>query len=223
MSGENHEADSPWDILCIGKDAGAEEIRTAYRKRSAEWHPDRCPDPALRDEWNEQMRKVNWAYDLLADPVKLSAWRASHREEFSADDVHHEALDMLQSVTFAVAGCNEAVNMADECRSRLRRLLANLESSKDEHETHLSMRNRILARLGGPEGNLLKENMRQRRDESVASLKRVTLAIAGCKLAMQIADDYFDPGMALDPNEWLRQIAAGEAQGGGRLIGRSGA
>lgn len=52
-----------WDL-----DEG--RIREAQRRASARWHPDRCPDPARREEAQRRMAQVNEAATRLLDPLE---------------------------------------------------------------------------------------------------------------------------------------------------------
>ncbi|MBW0088783.1 DnaJ domain-containing protein [Pseudonocardia sp. KRD-184] len=53
-----------YDVLGVGRDAGAEEIQAAYRRLARANHPDVNRDPAAEDRFKE----VNEAYHVLSDP-----------------------------------------------------------------------------------------------------------------------------------------------------------
>lgn len=83
-------SDNPYSILGISEDATAREIRTAYRRKALEYHPDRNPDdPTI-------FAKINHAYEVLsqtndrpkqtprpADP--FSVFESVFRDEFDRD------------------------------------------------------------------------------------------------------------------------------------------
>lgn len=56
-----------YDLLGVGKDANAEDIKRAYRKLAAKHHPDRGGDTA-------KFQDIQRAYDTLSDPDKRSAY-----------------------------------------------------------------------------------------------------------------------------------------------------
>ncbi len=60
MSGDHYA------VLGVPRDAGADEIKKAYRKLARELHPDVNPDPATQ----ERFKDVTRAYEVLSDPRK---------------------------------------------------------------------------------------------------------------------------------------------------------
>src|SRR5262245_33240720 len=91
-----------YEILGVKRDAGADEIKKAYRKLAQKYHPDVTKDPA----GEEKFKEIGEAYETLKDPEKRAAydqlgtyrpgqdfrpppdWGAQHGEtQFSFDDV----------------------------------------------------------------------------------------------------------------------------------------
>lgn len=55
-----------YGLLGVGRDAGADQIKKAYRKLARELHPDVNPDPTTQEKFKE----VTAAYEVLSDPEK---------------------------------------------------------------------------------------------------------------------------------------------------------
>ena len=64
-------------VLGVGKSATAEEIRSAFRKKAREHHPDVAKDKA---KGAEMFKEVNEAYEVLSDPGKRTKYDQMGRE-----------------------------------------------------------------------------------------------------------------------------------------------
>jgi curved DNA-binding protein len=63
-------ANDYYGILGVRRDAGADEIKKAYRRLARELHPDVNPDPHLQ----ERFKEVTQAYEVLSDPEKREVY-----------------------------------------------------------------------------------------------------------------------------------------------------
>ena len=61
-----------YDVLGVAPDAGADEIKRAYRQLARRYHPDFAQDDADRDKRTRLMTLINEAYDRR-DPSALRA------------------------------------------------------------------------------------------------------------------------------------------------------
>ncbi len=59
----------PYEVLGVSRDASAEEIKRAYRKKAREYHPDLNPDDETAAK---RMNEVNEAYDRITNPEKYA-------------------------------------------------------------------------------------------------------------------------------------------------------
>ena len=53
-------------ILGVGRDAGADDVKKAYRKMALKFHPDKNSSPGAE----EKFKQIGEAYDVLSDPKK---------------------------------------------------------------------------------------------------------------------------------------------------------
>ncbi len=61
-----------YEVLGVGRNASAEEIKSAYRKAALKWHPDRNPENKPHAE--ERFREATEAYSVLSDAPKREAY-----------------------------------------------------------------------------------------------------------------------------------------------------
>ncbi len=60
-----------YEVLGVSKDATADEIKKAYRKKAIQYHPDRNPD---NKEAEEKFKEAAEAYDVLSDADKRAKY-----------------------------------------------------------------------------------------------------------------------------------------------------
>jgi molecular chaperone DnaJ len=60
-----------YEILGVGRDAGEQDIKSAYRKLALQHHPDRNPDDP---DSEERFKEASEAYSVLSDPQKRAAF-----------------------------------------------------------------------------------------------------------------------------------------------------
>jgi DnaJ-class molecular chaperone len=66
MCGMQSERDY-YEVLGIGPDASAEEIKKAYHRLAFQYHPDKN---RKSEEAHKKMEEINEAYAVLSDPIK---------------------------------------------------------------------------------------------------------------------------------------------------------
>ncbi|VDP94294.1 unnamed protein product [Echinostoma caproni] len=57
-----------YEVLCVTKTAGPDEIKKAYRKLALKWHPDK--NPGNKEEAEHRFKLISEAYEVLSDPSK---------------------------------------------------------------------------------------------------------------------------------------------------------
>ena len=72
-----------YGLLGVSPDATAEIIKTAYRKRAAQFHPDRNPAPDAAAKF----RAVQEAYETLADGDRRKAYDETRRTSLIDDPI----------------------------------------------------------------------------------------------------------------------------------------
>jgi DnaJ-class molecular chaperone len=70
-----------YGLLGVAPDATTEIIKTAYRKKAAQFHPDRNPAPDAAAKF----RAVQEAYEVLADSERRKAYDETRRTSLVDD------------------------------------------------------------------------------------------------------------------------------------------
>jgi curved DNA-binding protein CbpA len=69
----------PYAVLNVARTAKAEEIRAAYLREAARYHPDQHSGNPLEDLASARMAEINRAYELLSDRPRRAAFDAGAR------------------------------------------------------------------------------------------------------------------------------------------------
>ena len=82
-----------YDVLGVGKTASADEIKSAFRKLAAKYHPDKNPDDKKAAE--EKFKEIAEAYEALSDPDKRKRY-----DQFGHDGLRGTTMHSYQGQSF---------------------------------------------------------------------------------------------------------------------------
>ncbi|MFO7899058.1 MAG: molecular chaperone DnaJ [Planctomycetota bacterium] len=75
-----------YDVLGVSKDADTDDIKKAFRKLAARYHPDKNPDN--KKEAETKFKEVAEAYEVLSDPEKRSRYDRFGHEGLKGTTMH---------------------------------------------------------------------------------------------------------------------------------------
>ncbi len=86
-----------YEVLGVGKNASAEEIKKAYRKVAMKYHPDRNPGDAVVEE---KFKEASEAYEVLSDTEKKARYDQLGHQAFGpgGGGGFHDASDIFEQV-----------------------------------------------------------------------------------------------------------------------------
>ena len=73
-----------YEILGVGENADADEVKSAFRKLAFEHHPDRNPGNEKQAE--EKFKKINEAYSVLCDERRRREYDSYRSGRFAGTD-----------------------------------------------------------------------------------------------------------------------------------------
>lgn len=69
----------PYKVLGISPQASDEEVKTAYRKLSQQYHPDHHADSVMEEIANQKMAEINAAYDQIMNMRQKRNYLSKHQ------------------------------------------------------------------------------------------------------------------------------------------------
>jgi curved DNA-binding protein CbpA len=185
----------PYEQLGVERGATAAEIKSAWRRKAQQMHPDKHADDPYAET---RFALIRESYDILSDPARRSAYDAEGRTQ--RDDLPVRAQTLLEQV---VAGLlTQAQKSGDlgniDLVTALRYALARMKGDT-EHERALTARvirgyEKQLKRVRrkGKGHNLLADLIAVRLDETRSRHADLGKGAEECAAALAMLDEYED-------------------------------
>lgn len=184
---------NPYSELGIGKTAGRDEIKHAYRKRAKKAHPDAGGDA-------KAFSRLQIAYDTLSDEERRAKYDETGTiEDKPVDNVMAQAMNIVSmAVETILNACEQrgmdtiSVDIIADAKTAVRGNLSELESQEAALRKRLSGMKRVSGKFKVKAGKqdfitaLVQNRMRQIQ-EGVDKAARDKIP---CKKALEILSDY---------------------------------
>lgn len=176
-----------YDVLGVESDASLTEIKKAYKKRAAIYHPDRNEGSI---EYKEKFQEIQEAYSVLKDPLRRKKYDDTGSTE-TGPSPRDVAYTVISSLFIRFLQENNYVqkdyvhSVVNELKRTRRTCLGELEFAKDKLKrfcdilTHLKVPEEIQEILDGEEARL-KQNVHQ-VESSLGSVDIALEIIEDCK------------------------------------------
>lgn len=184
---------NPYEVLGVPPTASEHQIKSAYRRRARETHPDAGGD-------GDEFALVSRAYHVLMNPEA----RKRFDETGSIDEI--PALSVRQRMIMILAGMlTEGLNQLDQQQTDLRyfdlmaafrsNLATNLKTmtiNRDKRRKGIADRQYLLAKITrkGDGQNVFADILRQQITEREAPLRQVEIDVEAVKMAIDEAAHY---------------------------------
>ncbi|WP_159947021.1 DnaJ domain-containing protein [Rhizobium sp. 18065] len=108
-----------YSVLGVKRDAGADEIKAAWRSKAKSVHPDQNRDDPHA---NNRFAEIGRAYEVLKDPAK--------RNRYDQQRVKVEAMEREQTIMQQRQSAREAAEKAKQAKANAERILAELAQAE---------------------------------------------------------------------------------------------
>lgn len=197
-------------VLGVGRDAGKDEIRKAFRDKAKKHHPDAGGDP-------EQFHKVTMAHMVLSDPEKRKRYDETGQwDGVTQDTPEQRAMGLIAAALFKIV---QGEREPAEC-DLIGLVIAELEEQAAPGRAELRKVNFVLARTVKIRGRFKhkkkKANMIERildaQQRGFEENKRLLeTRIAHIDKAIEMVSDYT---FRADPAETIQQVRVIRPMGG---------
>ncbi len=179
-------SDDLYDILGVGKDATANHIKKAFRRKAMVVHPDRGGS-------NDDFAKVQQAMDVLSDPSR----RQKYDQSGVVDDEHPDNAAMLKLQTLISQAIQQKsdpayFNPVDWIKRQLKKEDQEITAGIQDMRREAVRLEKLIARATKKNGgtNLVQAIAKQRAEQMRAGIVRAEQEAATNARILEMIEDY---------------------------------
>ena len=177
----------PYETLGVARDADAAQVKTAYRKRAKNAHPDTGGDI-------DAFARLKTSYELLSDPVRRKVFDETGYDPTLADTRDIEGLLVLEGLINDFILDEREPGSFDPVAAMRRKLtdkIVNVRFHILELERHRARIRNHMDRIGRrPETDFLGSMMRARSESITEAIAKAEAQIATIEQAYQMLEGY---------------------------------
>ena len=177
----------PYAMLGLGRDAGGEAVKLAWRKAAKNAHPDAGGDA-------EHFGKLQIAYELLQDPVRRKVYDDTGYDPELADPRDLEGALALETLVNEIILDEREPGSFDPVAAMRRRLSDDIVKNRFhilELERHRARVRKHMDRLGRrPQADVLGSMLRARSQSITEAIRKAEAQIATIEHAYEMLEGY---------------------------------
>ena len=177
----------PYETLGVARDADAAQVKTAYRKRAKNAHPDTGGDI-------DAFARLKTSYELLSDPVRRKVFDETGYDPTLADTRDIEGLLVLEGLINDFILDEREPGSFDPVAAMRRKLtdkIVNVRFHILELERHRARIRNHMDRIGRrPQTDFLGSMMRARSESITEAITKAEAQIATIEQAYQMLEGY---------------------------------
>lgn len=187
--------DNPYEVLNVDKTASEAHIKRVYRQLAQKHHPDRGGD-------KEIFQKIQWAYDLLSDPVRRKVYDETGHTEAKPPTLEEKVLAGLKATIRGLAACE-----GDLLGELVETLKGELKAARKQGRALTAARQRMERRLDGvikfygTGENFLLNAIKDASDHTLAQEKELHGVVECIELALKMLADYSTQEVPAPPRQ----------------------
>lgn len=173
-----------YETLGVGHDAQAEEIKRAYRKQSAQAHPDR------EGGSHEAQQALNDAYAVLSDPDRKKRYDAGESDRPDGNSPEFTLVIQLFAAAVEFASCPAAALRA--VKEQIKHMQASIDANAKQAKQLIRSLERAekALKFKGKGESLLHAVLAHKKGELTAALDRDARRRVELTAATKILEDY---------------------------------
>jgi curved DNA-binding protein CbpA len=202
-----------YDTLGVDRDADAETVKKAWRKKASKAHTDRDGGD------HSQMVAVNRAYEVLSDPEKRARYDETGDDRLSPS-IDQKAMEALMQIFMALlektSDYDDVVSMVREHMKRqIMEFGSNMRKAEKQAEALEKKRKRLTYKHGKSGRNFLDDVLAQRISQIQGAVKGMEEGITVFTRGVELLEDYaYQPEVAAarQPGLYAQLGAHGQQQ-----------